>query len=128
MTRRAALMPRGQHHSCSYRHQRPVCGRDNRSYWWHVLNYLPTFRSGARFLIGYCFIAASKSESETKIGLQAHRYNFLCNRLQKYATRISSRVMLAGVRELFRVCILAAPVKMRVIRSGFTFIKLDGSY
>jgi hypothetical protein len=48
-----------------------VCGRDNRSYWWHVLNYLPTFRSGARFLIGYCFIAASKSESETKIGLQA---------------------------------------------------------
>jgi hypothetical protein len=71
MTRRAALMPRGQYHSCSYRHQRPVCGRDNRSYWWHVLNYLPTFRSGARFLIGYCFIAASKSESETKIGLQA---------------------------------------------------------
>ena len=62
-------------------------------------------------------ITAFRLGIAAKIILHTRRQDFLCNRLQKYATRISSRVMLAGVRELFRVSMLAAPVKMRVIRA-----------
>ena len=62
-------------------------------------------------------ITAFRRGIAAKIILYTRSQDFLCNRLQKFATRISSRIMLTGLRGLFCVCMLVAPVKMRVIRA-----------